>query len=138
MNSERQTKPFWDTLFVRHKAVETPTPKPSPSTPAAEQPVKIDMPEEQRKTLEQAIPFHRPSGQAATPQATPLSFEPLESAAEPGEVKPKQRPVEAEPYRKKYKRYGRDVCLPGGDDPYDVTMDSFDTSHSSVDKVSPL
>jgi hypothetical protein len=138
MSSERQAKPFWDTLFSRHKSGQTSATDPATALTAGEQPAKINMAEDQRKALEQAIPFHRPAALPATPQVAGFSFEPLDSAAEPGEVKPKERPVEVEPYRKKYKKYGRDVCLPGGDEPYDVLMDNSDQSHRGVDSVSPL
>jgi hypothetical protein len=139
MNSERQPRPFWEhfSFFGRRK------PEPSATldsaTQAAEQPMRIGMPEDQRKALEQAIPFHRPSSQASPSQETPSSVDIQENAPEPVKVQPQVPRSESEPYRKKYKKYGRDVCLPTDSaEPYDVVSDSFDTSHHSVDKVSPL
>jgi hypothetical protein len=139
MNSERQPRPFWEHFSFFGRRKPTPSAKPDSASQAAEQTMRIGMPEEQRKALEQAIPFHRPSNQAGPSQETPSAVDTQEKAPEPARVQPQGSRSEVEPYRKKYKKYGRDVCLPTDSaEPYDVVSDSFDTSHHSVDKVSPL
>jgi len=96
----------------------------------------IRLPPEKMASLESAIPFHRSSEEPTAPDAPLIT--PFEDEPTVGEQKPKKRPADAEPYRKKYKKYGRDVVLPGESDPYDVLMDDTDTSHHGVDNVSPL
>lgn len=101
--------------------------------------MQIHMPEEQRKVLEEAIPFHRPPDETRPAHDPQFMFGPLDPQGEACEAKAKERPAEVESFRKKYKKYGRDVCLPGeGGEPYDVLMDNSDKSHHGVNSVSPL
>ena len=142
MSSESQTKSFWNTVFGRRKDSGA-TPDSSatrpPSAESAEQPVAIEMPAEQRKLLEDAIPFHRPPEQTGAVDGPQFIFGPLDPKDEPRGAQPKERPPEVESFRKKYKKYGRDVCLPGeAGEPYDVLMDNSDKSHHGVNSVSPL
>lgn len=132
MTSSGNKQSLWRRLLGRrnHPPAE---PEVDPTEAAGE----IKVSEEKRKFLEEAIPFHRPPEPGSAP-AAPL-MAPFESFAN-GNSDP-ARGVAApdpEPYRKKYKKYGRDVCLESEADSYDVVMDNKDSSHHNVDKVSPL
>lgn len=135
MSSEGQTKSLWRKLFgdpeVPPKA-EAPVPS---ATPTAE----ISVPVEQRKVLEEAIPFHRPADQSTTVGSTQFMFGALDDQPRSKEDAISKAPApNVEPYRKKFKKYGRDVCLAGDSEPYDVLADNGDKLHHGVDGVSPL
>jgi hypothetical protein len=137
MDSVRKPKSFWSALFGRsQKSVPVTETVVSPAEARAE----IQVPVEQRKVLEEAIPFRRPPDQSSATDGTQFIFGPLEPSDAPAagpRTKAPAAPVES--YRKKYKKYGRDVCLPGEEgEPYDVLMDNPDNSRRGVDGVSPL